>query len=134
MECFFLTKNVELKWSHFFIRIADPNLWNFGVGILSKWNGLPFQFLPYTSQGKYQIGLIWYLWDLNIFFLGMYWFDGEVVNNFVTEQGCDSMCSSAPNHEIWIVQGPFTFILVRSISRGKEMRATFLQDVLKGKI
>ena len=27
------------------IGIADPKLWNLGVGLLSKWNGLPFYLL-----------------------------------------------------------------------------------------
>lgn len=26
------------------IGIADPKLWNLGVGLLSKWNGLTFSF------------------------------------------------------------------------------------------
>lgn len=38
------------------IGIADPKLWNLGVGLLSKWNGLTFSFYLFIVNG----GLIKY--------------------------------------------------------------------------
>ena len=38
------------------IGIADPKLWNLGVGLLSKWNGLTFSFDLFIVNG----GLIKY--------------------------------------------------------------------------
>lgn len=34
------------------IGIADPKLWNLGVGILSKWNGLTLLFSFYLKKLK----------------------------------------------------------------------------------
>ena len=35
------------------IGIADPKLWNLGVGLLSKWNGLTFSFyLLFIVNGR----------------------------------------------------------------------------------
>ena len=34
------------------IGIADPKLWNLGVGILSKWNGLSYCFLFIKKKAK----------------------------------------------------------------------------------
>ena len=31
------------------IGIADPKLWNLGVGLLSKWNGLTFSFFNFKT-------------------------------------------------------------------------------------
>ncbi len=33
------------------IGIADPKLWNLGVGLLSKWNGLTFSFYLFIVNG-----------------------------------------------------------------------------------
>ena len=38
------------------IGIADPKLWNLGVGLLSKWNGLTFSFFNFNGgHFKYSI-------------------------------------------------------------------------------
>jgi hypothetical protein len=33
------------------IGIADPKLWNLGVGLLSKWSSLTFSFFLFTIHG-----------------------------------------------------------------------------------
>lgn len=44
------------------IGIADPKLWNLGVGILSKWNGLTLLFSFYLKEkknlGGYKINIV----------------------------------------------------------------------------
>lgn len=35
------------------IGIADPKLWNLGVGLLSKWNGPYFFFIIITSYREW---------------------------------------------------------------------------------
>lgn len=52
------------------IGIADPKLWNLGVGLLSKWNGLTFSFyllfivntftIPYSMPGSNQHIFVFY--------------------------------------------------------------------------
>jgi hypothetical protein len=37
------------------IGIADPKLWNLGVGLLSKWNGLTF-YLLFSSGSNSNVG------------------------------------------------------------------------------
>lgn len=37
------------------IGLADPKLWNWGVGILSKWNGLTLLFSFYLKKENTKI-------------------------------------------------------------------------------